>query len=255
MFAAWIVDDTGGSIDPIGIIANGRLQEARRVDTEENFHADVVAFVHRFYAVGRHYSLLRNGEKVGAVTVLSPPLDDMLGDGCVSLAASVAVKLEQAPAGRLPPVHESEVDPSLEARLLRLARATLTSGGIREELVDRVKLGSSLVFHLTTSSRNWVAASFEVDSVPPEANRADRRILLFVIGRSSGETYRIEYSNFQDTDVAEARRIEPIGVLDIDGDGTMELFTRSLSYEGWTYAVRARSDSAWVTHQRGGGGC
>ena len=98
-----------------------------------------------------------------------------------------------------------------------------------------------------------IIGSLKVDSTE---NEGDRIISVLLVLDSTSSGYRETLVTYQNGLEANAASERFIAALDIDGDGSPELITRTTFYEWYSYTVYQRNPSGWQEWYAGGGaGC
>jgi len=248
-----------GTIDPVGILQGGGLHDFRRADTNATNQEQGIAFADRYLVPDRTYRALLHGRVVGTVTVRQRPPDDMLGEGCSSMGTSVTVQID-SPEVRLADSlaasnGKTALDSSLARQVMDLAKAAMREHGVTEQLVGRMQLEAAFTGDVRGAVGEILVATYQAVS-PVDSSGSERQVVLFFIAEHVGSSYRITHSFFDDEDEVSVEVPGAVDVIDLDGDGTMELITESHYYESWDFAVFRKEGGGWKRVYKGaGGGC
>jgi hypothetical protein len=251
--AIFAVLDNGKFIEPIGRFEKGKLVP----------FGEGNEFPKSLYSTKSSYDLIFGGVNDGKVSVTK----SMIGTECAGNTAEVTVvptraKLSTFVMGlatnhrytakmaffrRLPSAAErSEIE--------ALVRAEFKKNGVAASAADKIH------YH------NLTAIDINGDKVPElvgtfwsEPAKDDRRLLFFIAEKGPGGAYSFARKNLTALKTADIMSGDTQDVddgilhemlvdsMDIDGDGTAEVFTTSQAFEGRHFHVYRRSDGKWTS--------
>lgn len=255
---------TGGgemTIDPIlGLGPRGRVVPAGNADEDglKRFAAD-------YYKPGRKYRLISGGGDAGTVIVK----ESKIGSDCFRTGASVepqsagrlggnvmGLATDSQTLGQRPPVRRAPTDEE-RAGVEKLARTLLAQKRVSAAQLRNLKTINLTALDFNSDGAAELVGTFKVARGKGAAD------LLFLLAESIGAAAGAGYSAGLSNHVAlkSADRPSPevfdsagpgglfseilIDHLDIDGDGTGELFTHGQSLEGAQYKVYKKTRGRW----------
>lgn len=260
---------TGGgemTIDPIlGLGPRGRVVPAGNADEDE-----LKRFVADYFKPGRKYRLINGGGDAGTIIVK----ESKIGSDCFRTGASVEPQMagrlggnvmglatDSQTLGQRPPVRRAPTDEE-RAGVEKLARTLLAQKRLSPAQLRNLKTINLTALDLNNDGTAELVGTFKVARGKGAAD------LLFLLAESQGEAaaganYRAGLSNHVALKVADLPGPEVfetagpggflseilIDHLDIDGDGTGELFTYGQSLEGAQYKVYKKTRGRWLKLQ------
>lgn len=248
--------DDGKSIEPIGMVQNGKFVESPGVDLDDG-KDDWTPF----FAARKRYMLIFGGTSDGVVAVIkrrtgecsgisgevtSTPIKAKLKGFVMALATNASVKTKSSNMRRLPTASE-------RADAEKLVRAEFTKNNMADAASKQLRYHNLTAIDVDKDGTAELVGTFWI------APKTDERSLLFFIAAKNDEgDYAFEYSEFEsvkpnDVMSGDVKDLdEGIGneflldYFDIDGDGKSEIFTTSQAFEGRNFAVYTRDKSKWV---------
>lgn len=249
------------SMEPILVIEGGALKEPVSGGSEG---AEIDSFSKEHYSRGRKYRLLSGGAEAGTATVIKSDreeecfrtgadvtlqTDARLNRNVMALATtsnSLGLPAKER-ARRTPTTSERE-------RALELARAAFKQKGVAASLLPNLQVINLTAIDLDRDGKYELAGSF----VASKRTRKQERHALFLLATTDGTNYKTVLSNYNkvgEEDVMSGASINAVNEgyyveklvehLDVNGDGTSELFTIAEGLEGVTYHVYKREGGAW----------
>jgi hypothetical protein len=221
-----------------------------------------------FYPRGRTYTLIFGGGRAGEVAVKAPQTGECeptsasvtlnaptvkLGGNVMALATD-GKTLGRADSARRPPTPEE-----------RAAVGKLVQSLYRQHGVAASAAGSFQAINLTATDLNGDGA-FELIGTFKLKPTPDTSDMLFVIAEPQGADFRAGVANYEEfksdedpfadnadayTNIGAAGFLFEVLIdqLDLDGDGTGEVFTRNLSFEGVNFYVYRKAQGRWLKRQ------
>lgn len=247
--AIFAVLDNGKFIEPIGKLENGKL-----VDFGE-------AFPKSLYAAKASYNLIFGGVSDGRVVVTksligtecagntaevtATPTKAKLSTFVMGLATNLPYKTKLSFFRRLPTAAErSEIE--------TLVKAEFKKNGVAATAADKIHY-----HNLTAVDVNGDKVPELVGSFWSEPAKDDRRLLFFIAEKGPGGAYSFTHKNYTALKTADIMSGDTKDVddgilhellvdsMDIDGDGTAEVFTTAQSFEGRNFRVYKKSAGKW----------
>jgi hypothetical protein len=247
----------GRALEPIAQVEKGKIVELE--SGEENGWKD---FTKIYYKPKTAYNLIFGGVANGKVTVVkSAPESDC--------AQNMAEATTVSPKARLKGlVMALATDVTVKKGVLGTRRTPLIAERleieklVREELtkqkVSAANLKGLRYHNLTALDVNNDKAVEFVGSYWLPTTKTERAMLFFIAEKSADGKYALAYSDFkklrQDEvmsgnigDVDEGMLNELLlDVLDVDGDGTAEVFTIGKAFEGNNFNIYKRETGKWT---------
>jgi hypothetical protein len=245
----------GAGLEPIGYVSKGKLSATVNGSDAK---PQITAFARTYYKPGTAYTLVSGGAKGGVVTVKSSNANAE----CAPNTANVTTKATGAPlkglvmgiatnmilkntasSRRKPtPAEKTEADALAKAEF---AKEKLTPKMLHYQNLTAVDVNNDGKAELVGSY--WV-----------EIDKLTRGLLFFIAGKGSSGKYSVGYKEYRSVDQANVMsgNISAVdeGVyhellldyVDIDGDGTAEVFTYQQGFEGSGFSAYKRSGSKWT---------
>ena len=256
MFA--VLDD-GKTLEPVGVVENGKLVEAANGGGEPK---DLAAFARTYYKPNAVYDLIFGATQSGIVTIKNSQTETE----CAKNQAVVAVKSATAklkgfvmglatninPAGqhilasrRLPTAAE-------RAKIEALVRAEFAKQKVSAAAIKNLKY-----YNLTALGAGGDGEPKMVGSYWTETPGKERNELFFIAEKDGAGKFKFGYSDYKkvtpkdlmsgDLKDLDERGIELLlDALDYDKDGTAEIFTVNKSFEGDNFYVYSRQSGKWT---------
>jgi hypothetical protein len=248
-------------MEPILVLEGGALKEPVSGGSDG---AEITSFSNEHYSKGRKYRLLFGGAEAGTVTVRKSDREEE----CFRTGADVNLQTDArlnrnvmalaTTSGSLglPAKERARRTPTATERsqALELARAAFKQKGVAASLLPNLQVINLTAIDLDRDGKYELAGSF----VASKRARKQERHALFLLAAPDGTSYRTALSNYNkvgEGDVMSGASINAVneGVyveklvehLDVDGDGTSELFTIAEGLEGVTYYIYKREQGAW----------
>ena len=250
------------TIDPIlGLGARGRVLPAggEADDSLQRFAA-------AYFKAGRKYRLISGGGDAGSVTVRASRVGEecfrtgarveaetsaRLGGNVMALATDSQTLGKRTPSRRAPTEEE-------RAGVEKLVRTLFAQKRLSAAQLRNLQTINLTAIDLDNNGAMELAGTFKV------ARGSGAADLLFVLAQSQpAGGFRAALSNFDQlkaADLPNPEALESAGPggflseilidhLDLDGDGTGELFTYGQSFEGAQYAVYKKTRGRWLKLQ------
>ena len=219
--------------------------------------SEVSNLIKEHLRIGRTHAIVSGNRRVGTATVIGAP--DTSNDNCLAMQSSVRLTLERSvslgTAEAVLSVPESfarEVPREL-SRFSLGDRLHHRSGPLYEALI-RVGIPAMIVGKLKVSGhfidlygdgeyQAVIEAFTEFDEVEDSEKRHD----VFIVqrwGRKAFETIFADHRSAHGPG-GDFCRTRLLDILDIDGDGVMEIFVRLECYEGVAYGVYKSDGGTW----------
>ena len=258
------VASSGGevTIDPIlGLGARGRVLPA-----SDEGDDSIQRFAANYFKAGRKYRLISGGGDAGSVTVK----ESKAGAECFRTGASVeaettarlggnvmALATDSQTLGKRPSVRRAPTDEE-RAGVEKLVRTLLAQKRLTAAQLRNLQTINLTAVDLDNDGAVELAGTFKV------ARGKGASDLLFVLAEpQAAGGFRAGLSNFdqlKSADLPDPAAFEAAGPggflseilidhLDIDGDGTGELFTYGQSFEGAQYKVYKKTRGRWLKLQ------
>ena len=249
----------GATLEPIAYVANKKLETA--IDGAQDA-AILKAFHSQYFKPGTSYALVFGGAKGGTVTIKSSnpdtecmrhtaeiaaaPARAKLKGNVMALVATASIK----PLGsgvRRPPT------PAERAEIESLVRAEFTKEKMSAAVVRKLKYQNLTAIDVDNNKSIEFVGTFWVE--PAAKTRA---LLFFIAEKDDNGKYRMTLTDYRlveekDTMSEDISNVDSgvyhellLDTLDIDGDGTGEIFTYSPSFEGAGFnTYRRESAGKW----------
>jgi hypothetical protein len=250
--AVFAVLDSGKYIEPIGLIEEGKL----------NDFGEKVNFDKTFYSTKNTYSLIFGGSVDGKVDVTR----SLVGTECGGKTAEVNVTAERAKLSLFVAALATNI--SYKSKLPFYRRLpTKEERGEIENLVkgEFRKNGVSSSTANKLQYHNLTAIDVNGDDIPEmvgsywlSPKNDERRLLFFIAEKAAGGAYSITYrsvSNLKAKDVmsGDMKDVDNgilhellVDSIDIDGDGTAEIFTTLQAFEGRNFYAYKKANGRWM---------
>lgn len=251
--AVFAVLDSGKFVEPIGRLEKGKLSA----------FGEGGEFPKSLYASKTSYNLIFGGVGDGKVVVSRSLIGtECAGNTAEITAAPIMAKLSTFVMGlatnlpyttklsfyRRPPTaaERSEIE--------GLVKAEFKKNGVSPAAADKIRY-----HNLTALDVNGDKVAELVGTFWSEPAKDDRRLLFFIAEKGPGGSYALTLKIYEalktadimsgDTkDVDEGILHEMlIDVMDIDGDGTAEIFTTTQAFEGRKFQVYKRVAGKWTS--------
>jgi len=253
------------TIDPIiGLGPRGRVLPAGTADEDS-----LKSFAANYYKAGRKYRLISGGGDAGTIIVK----ESKMGSDCFRTGASVEPRMagrlggnvmglatDSQTLGQRPPSRRAPTDAE-RAGVETLVRTLLAQKRLTAAQLRNLKTINLTALDLNNDGAAELVGTFKVARGKGAAD------LLFLLAESQGAGggFRAGLSNHVGLKVADLPGPEVfetagaggflseilIDQLDIDGDGTGELFTYGQSLEGAQYKVYKKTRGRWLKLHEG----
>ena len=251
--AVFAVLDSGKFIEPIGRLEKGKLVP----------YGDNSEFPKLLYAAKTTYNLIFGGVVDGKVSVSK----SLIGTECAGNTAEVTASPTKAKLStfvmglatnlpyttkltfyrRLPTAAErSEIE--------ALVKAEFKKNGVTAAAAEKIHY-----HNLTAIDVNGDNIAELVGTFWSEPAKDDRRLLFFIAEKGAGGAYLFAHKNYaalKTTDImsGDTKDVDEgilhemlIDSMDIDGDGTAEMFTTTQAFEGRNFHVYKKSGGKWTS--------
>lgn len=244
-----------GSMDAV-VAVDGKILRAPYNDAKEGSQQK---FGEQYYAAGKVYRLIFGGGEAGTVRV------DKWSVGCNNIHAQVTVStsarlggkvmalatssstLGQRTVSRRPPT-DSE-----RAALLALMKSIYQQKRTPPQLISAIKVSNLTATDLNGDGKYEMIGSFTLAA----KNKYERD--LFLIARPQGDKFVAEFVKWQAYQPPPEEflsSIDYIEQLDLDGDGTGEVFATQGGFDGYALLVFKKVNGRWrQVHDMAGDAC
>ncbi len=233
-----------GSMDAV-VIVDGKQLRAPYSDEQKDRQK---SFANEYFAPGKVYRLIFGGGEAGNVTVqkwsegcnnvhaeVTPATTARLGGKVMALATSSETLGKRASARRAPTDAE-------RAAVMALMKSIYSQHRTPAGLIASIKVTNITATDLNGDGKYEMIASF----TSAAKNKFERD--LFLIAHQQGASMRADFVKFQayqpppETFLSS---IDFIDQLDLDGDGTGEVFATQGGFDGYALLIFKRVNGRW----------
>jgi hypothetical protein len=233
-----------GSMDAV-VIVDGKQLRAPYSDEQKDRQK---SFANEYFAPGKVYRLIFGGGEAGNVTVkkwsegcnnihaeVTPSTDVRLGGKVMALATNSASLGKRASARRPPTDAE-------RAGVMTLMKSVYAQNRTPAGLIVSIKVTNITATDLNGDGNYEMVASF----TSAAKNKFERD--LFLIAHQQGAVMRADFAKFQayqpppETFLSS---IDFIDQLDLDGDGTGEVFATQGGFDGYALLIFKKVGGRW----------
>jgi hypothetical protein len=233
-----------GSMDAV-VIVDGRQLRSPYTDEQKDKQK---SFANEYFAPGKVYRLIFGGGEAGNVTVkkwsegcnnvhaeITPSTSVRLGGKVMALATSSETLGKRASARRAPTDAE-------RAQVMALMKSIYSQNRTPASLVPSIKVTNLTATDLSGDGKYEMIGSFTLAS----KNKFERD--LFLIAHQQGAAMRADFVKFQayqpppETFLSS---IDFIDQLDLDGDGTGEVFATQGGFDGYALLIFKKVGGRW----------
>ncbi|HEV7700810.1 MAG TPA: hypothetical protein VGO43_11320 [Pyrinomonadaceae bacterium] len=245
----------GKTLEPIGYVSKGRLSATVNGSDPK---PQITSFARTYYKAGTTYSLVSGGAKGGTVRVTSSNANAE----CAPNTANVTTKATGAPLKGL----VMGVATNMTPKNAGSSRRKPTPAEKNEaDVLAKDAFAKEKLTPKTLHYQNLTAIDVDNDgkaelvgSYWVEIDKLTRGLLFFIAGKGSSGKYSIGYKEYRSVDQANVMsgNISAVdeGVyhellldyVDIDGDGTAEIFSYQQGFEGAGFSAYKRSGGRWT---------
>jgi hypothetical protein len=249
--------EQGAYIEPIVILDRGRYLDPPWADSDkESFNSD-------YFKPGQSYRILQGGAEVGTALVEKPT-----GKACIEWGAADAkieanaqveegLATDSATLGRKSSARRTPTDEERDAAL-KLARTIFRQKRVSPALLKEIGTTSLIATDLNHDGQAELIGNFYI-GLSPGAGIPDHALLLVM--EPQGSSYRAALAHYYRAKSKSGIQGDVPGEdfldqLDLDADGTDELFVRFTDWEAWDFGIYKKQRGRWKLVYRGaGGGC
>ncbi|HJR06459.1 MAG TPA: hypothetical protein VJ842_04305 [Pyrinomonadaceae bacterium] len=264
IFAVTRRGDNAFEFEPIAFYGRGVF---KGLITGESSAAELTRFANSYYKAGQRYRLIWGGAEAGTLVAK----ESQKATDCSKAAATADVQTSVQLGGNRMALATNSATLGL-AKPSRRAPTDAERAGIREhvERIFREKgvpanaLAALKTINLTAIDLNSDGAAELVGTYM--IRRGTDKIFidqLFVIAEPSGNAFKVAIANYDQLkgeDFSDIESLESVGEsaflteilidhLDVDKDGTGEVFTISYSFEGTNYTIYKKGAKGWSAIQ------
>jgi hypothetical protein len=233
------------SMDALAVVRNGKYLPPVEDQNKESEHS----FADKFYQAGQKYRLLFGGGYAGTAVVQS------WQEGCNNIHARVKLETTANLRGRISGLATNSESLGKKASSRR-ALTTAERAGVMSlvnsiyrqhktspALMRRLKVNNLTATDLDGDGQFEFIGDFVIQTGDISGARRD----LFLIARAQGKGYRAEMAEFQSyrMDSGFGRGFGFLDQLDVDGDGTSEVFTLDEGFDGYGYSIYKKRNGRW----------
>ena len=265
IFAVTRRGDADYAFEPIAVYRRGAFTASI---TGESSPAELTRFGKGYYKAGQRYRLIWGGAEAGMVVAR----ESQQASDCAKAAATAEVQTSVQLGGNRMALATNSSVPGL-AKSSRRAPTDAERAGVKElaEKIFREKgvpadsLAGMQTINLTATDLNRDGAAELIGTYL--IRRGTTEIFfdqVFLIAEPSGKNLKVglaRHRQIKGTDFSDPESLESVGQsafqteilidqLDVDKDGTGEVFTISYSFEGTNYAIyKKRGNTGWTRIQ------
>lgn len=261
IFAVTRSADASFAFEPIAIFRRGAFAGSI---TGESSAAELTRFASGYYKAGQRYRLIWGGAEAGTLVAKASQQES----DCAKAAATADVQTTVQLGGNRMALATSSNTLGL-SKPSRRAPTEPERAGVREHVerifrergVPAAALASLQTINLTATDLNADGAAELVGTYM--IKRGTKQIFidqLFLIAEPSGDSFKVAASNYRQLkgeDFSDPESLGSVGQsafmteilidqLDVDRDGTGEVFTVSYSFEGTNYAIYKKAAKGWT---------
>jgi hypothetical protein len=233
-----------GSMDAVVIVDGKQLRKPYNDELKDKRES----FANEYFAPGKVYRLIFGGGEAGNVTVkkwsegcnnihaeVTPATSVRLGGHVMALATNSETLGKRASARRAPTDAE-------RAQTMTLMKSIYSQHRTPAGLMASIKLTNLTATDLNGDGKYEMIGSFTLGS----KNKFERD--LFLIAHQQGATMRADFVKFQayqpppETFLSS---IDFIDQLDLDGDGTGEVFANQGGFDGYALLIFKKVNGRW----------
>lgn len=246
----------GKTLEPIAFVNKGKLTTTVDGGSEASI---IAAFNKVYYKPGTVYRLIFGGANAGTVSVKS---SDSNAE-CSRNMAQITTKTTKTPlSGLVMGLATNAPGKSTAVSFRRKPTAeekTEIEALVRSEFAKKKLTPKELRYHnLTALDLENDGKAELVGSYWVEVDKLTRALLFFIAGKGSNGKYSLGHHEYRSIDQAgvmsgEIKDVDEgvyhellLDAFDFDGDGTLEVFTYTQSFEGAGFHAYRRSGSKWV---------
>ena len=253
-----------GVLEPIVILRRGTYVHPPSDDSgvsSRGVEADTKAFIRDYFKAGRQSRLRFGGGEAGSVGVVK-----YNEPGCVDLNASASVQTQARVGGGVKALATNSQTlgrgqgsrraptEAERASALTLAREAFARKRIPAALVSKMEVNNLTALDLDRDGTAELVGSFTAGKVEPDGSGQQHTLFIIFEQRGGKLAAGLVWFNSGAEESYASRRL--VDVLDVDGDGTAEVFAEGTYYESNDYFIykKQRGRGTEVYHG-GGGGC
>jgi len=251
-------------LEPVVILRRGAYAHPPSDDSgisSRGVEADTKAFIRDYFKAGRQYRLLFGGGEAGSAAVIK-----YNEPGCVQLNASASVQTQARVGGGVKALatnsqtlgrgqgsRRAPTDAE-RASALTLAREAFTRNRVPAALVSTMEVNNLTALDLDRDGAAELVGSFTAGKVEPDGSGNQHTLFVIYEQRAGKLASSLVWSNSGTEESYASRRL--VDVLDVDGDGTAEIFAEGTYYESNDYFIYKKQRGRWTeVYKGGGGGC
>jgi hypothetical protein len=256
--------DTEFSFEPIAIFRRGAF--AASVSGESDA-AELTRFAKNYYRAGQRYRLIWGGAEAGALVAKQSQQESDCAKAAATADVQTTVQLggnRMALATNAPKLGLAKPTRRAPTDAERAQVKTQVERIFREKGVPAAALDKLQTINLTATDLNNDGAAELIGTYM--IRRDGKNILidqLFVLAEPAAAGVKVgvaRHRQMKGTDFTDPESLESVGEsafqteilidqLDVDGDGTGEVFTISYSFEGTNYAIYKKGAKGWARIQ------
>jgi hypothetical protein len=234
----------GGSMDAV-VILDGKQMKAPYTDEEKDAQKK---FAEQYFVKGKTYRLIFGGGNAGTVRV------DNWSEGCNNIHAQVTVSTSARLGGKVmalatnsESLGKGTISRRAPAEAERAAVLTLVKSIYQQKrtpanLISSIKVSNLTATDLDGDGQDEMIGSFTLAA----RNKFERD--LFLIAKPKGEAFVADFIKFQAYQPpAEGflYGVDYIEQLDLDGDGTGEVFANQGGFDGYALLIFKKVAGRW----------
>jgi hypothetical protein len=246
--------DNGTNLEPIGYVSKGKFSETVNGSGDKN---ELRSFAKTYYKSGQAYSLVFGGAKAGTVSVKSSNVNAECAPNTANVRTSSSVHLSKLVMG-LGTNMTIKQTASTRRKPTASEKAEADAIATAEFLKEKLTAKTLHYQNLTAINIGGTGGDVLVGSYWIDIDKLTRGLLFFIAEKGRNGKYNVGYREYRKVDQADVMSGNISAVdegiyhellldyLDINGDGTAEIFTYQQGFEGAGFTAFQRSGSKWV---------
>ena len=257
LFEVRVFEMEAPTLTPIAMLLGDSIVGVRQFEEESPNDP----FVRRFLAPNTEYSMFVGGAPAGSARIVSAAWT-----GCSAYSANVVVTGATLPrtgalaghlAGRSRTARRRPMSSAEQAAFDSLVLSVLQAHNVAPPAprVSESPAGFSFTVGTGSAEVTVLVGSYNYDVPPADSSHT---VSVSLVAERIAGAWAIRWQVFREASGSEnaGGGPEPIDVLDIDGDGTVELFLADYGWESRWYEIMRRGPDGWTVKFGGGGdGC
>ena len=263
-------------IDPIVRIMKGEYSYPVPTPPEAfdgpNSEKILANFFDRFcreeFGKGRKLELYIGGSKVGIATVTEPDTlnscSPVISEAKLSYTDSNSMIFKDhglviSSIKPQKPIPTFPLSDSIMIGIYEYGKKQFADSGVKKEIVEKMQITEARATDLDGDGKPEYLVSYNITGEEVKTGEYEGNIeySLTLVLKPSSKGFSSVFSYYPPPAVPEqARNFKFVDVLDLDGDGILEILIQQRFYSSWDYIVLKRNGNTWEKEYEGsGGGC